>query len=116
VVAVRRLRGGRQHGGGVGQCGGSALAGSVAAVLAARRQGHWQHAGGGRLGGCSGSLAELQHQRRQQSVGSCAAAVRRHGGNEDTGSNSNGGGSTNNQQSTKTGSGNGDGNNNNNGK
>jgi hypothetical protein len=58
VVAVRRQRGVGQ-GGGVGQCGGSAAVGSVAAVLAARRQWRWQHAGGGRLGGCGRSLAAL---------------------------------------------------------
>ncbi len=57
VVVVRWQRGGGQHGSGVGQCGGSAAVGSVAAVLAAWRWQHWQHAGSGRLGGCSRSLA-----------------------------------------------------------
>jgi hypothetical protein len=96
------------------QCSCSAAAGSVAAVLAAQQWQHWQHASGGRLGGCGGSLAALQHQRRQQSGGSCATAAPRHSGNEDTGSDSNGRVTTNNQQSTKCGSGNGNGNNDNN--
>ncbi len=109
VVAVRRQRG-------VGQCGGSAVAGSVAVVSAARRQRRWQHAGGGQLGGCGGSLAALQHQRRQQSGGSCAATARWHSGDKDTGGNSDGGGTTINQQLTKSGSGNGNGNDNNNDK
>jgi hypothetical protein len=96
------------------QCGGSPAAGSVAAVLAARQWRRWQHAGGGRLGGCGGSLGASQRQWRQQSGRSCAAAVRCHCGNKDTGSDSDGGVTTNNQQSTKSGSGNGDGNDNNN--
>jgi hypothetical protein len=56
VVAVWRQQGGGQ-GGGVGQCGGSAVEGSVAAVLASWQRWHWQHANSGRLGGCGGSLA-----------------------------------------------------------
>jgi hypothetical protein len=51
VVAVRRQRGGGQHGGLVGQCSGRVAAGSVEAVLAARRWSLWQHAGGSWLGG-----------------------------------------------------------------
>jgi hypothetical protein len=93
-------------------CGGSAAAGSVAAVSAALRP--WQHDGLGQLGGCGGSFEASQHQRRQQSGGNCAAAACRRVGNKDTGGNSNGGGTTNNQQSTKSGSGNGDGNDDNN--
>jgi hypothetical protein len=94
------------------QCGGSASAGSVAVVLAARRR--WQHDGGGKLGGCGRSLAASQRQQRQQSGGSCAAATRCHGSDEDTDGDSEGGGTTNNQQSTKSGSGNGNGNDDNN--
>ncbi len=116
VVAVWRQRSSGQHGSGVGQCGGSTAAESIAAMLEARWWWRWQHAGCSRLRGCGGSLAALQHQGRQQSGGSCAAAARHHGGDKDTGSNSNGGSTTNNQQSTKSGSGNGNGNNNNNNK
>ncbi len=61
-MAVWRQRGGGQRGGGVGQCGSSAVAGSVAAVLAVRRRLRWQQAGGGQLGGCGGSLAALQEE------------------------------------------------------
>ncbi len=51
VVAVRRQCGGEQHGGSVNQCGGSAAAGSVVAVLAVRQRLRWQHAGSGQLDG-----------------------------------------------------------------
>jgi hypothetical protein len=116
VVATRLQHGRGQPGGGVGQCGGSVAAGSMAAVLTARRRPCWQHPSGSRLGGCGKSFAALQRQQRQQSGRSCAAAACRHGGNEDTGGNSNGGGTTKNQQSTKSSCGNGDGNDDNNDK
>jgi hypothetical protein len=116
VVAVRRQRGDGQRGGSVGQWGGRTVAGSMAAVLAARRRWHWQHAGGGRLGGCGEGLEASQHQRRQQSGRSCTATAHCHGGKKDTGGNSNGGGTTNNQQSTKSSSSNGNGNDDNNNK
>jgi hypothetical protein len=52
VVAVNRWQcGSRQHGGGVGQCSGSAAAGNVAAVSAVRWWWRWQHNGYSWLGG-----------------------------------------------------------------